>query len=44
MIIHVLLDEIGEREAEGGTDLDSFNNNCRDIGCRSVELLRVNII
>lgn len=37
MIIHVLLDEIGEREAEGGTDLDSFNNNCRDIGLRIVK-------
>lgn len=32
-----LLDEIGEREAEGGTDLDSFNNNCRDIGFRIVK-------
>lgn len=37
MIIHVLLDEIGERETEGGTDLDSFNNNCRDIGLRIVK-------
>lgn len=28
---------IGEREAEGGTDLNSFNNNCRDIGFRIVK-------